>query len=91
MIEYICDQCNATYRIDTLRYKCDCGQPLQLTRTEGVFSTDRVFVDDSTLWRYRQVLPIAEEGSIISLGEGMTPLISFDNDSHDHRLKLDFV
>ena len=29
--------------------------------------------------------------SIISLGEGMTPLVSFDNPTHDHRLKLDFV
>ena len=91
MIEYICDQCNATYRIDTLRYKCDCGQPLQLKRTEIGFSIDRVFKDDSTLWRYRQALPITDEASIISLGEGMTPLVSFDSDTHDHRLKLDFV
>ncbi len=28
---------------------------------------------------------------MISLGEGMTPLISFDHPTHDHRLKLDFV
>ena len=91
MIEYMCDQCNATYRIDTLRYRCDCGQPLQLKKTEVGFSTDQVSVDDSTLWRYRQALPIADEASIISLGEGLTPLVSFDNDTYDHRLKLDFV
>ena len=80
MIEYICDQCDTTYRIDTLRYKCDCGQPLQLKRTEIGFSIDRVSKNDSTLWRYREALPITDEGSIISLGEGMTPLVSFDND-----------
>ena len=91
MIEYICDQCNTTYRIDALRYKCDCGQPLQLKKTEIGFSIDRVPVDDNTLWRYRQALPIADDASIISLGEGMTPLVSFDNATHDHRLKLDFV
>ena len=91
MIEYICDQCNTTYPIDTLRYKCDCGQPFQLKKTEVGFSTDQVSVDDSTLWRYRQALPITDEASIISLGEGMTPLVSFDNDTYDHRLKLDFV
>ena len=91
MIEYICDQCDATYLVDTLRYKCDCGQPLQLKRTEIGFSIDRVSKDDSTLWRYRQALPITDEASIISLGEGLTPLVSFDNDTHDHRLKLDFV
>ena len=91
MIEYICDQCKTAYRIDALRYKCDCGQPLQLTKTEDVFSIDRVFKDDSTLWRYRQALPIADEASIISLGEGLTPIVSFDNSTHDHRLKLDFI
>ena len=91
MIEYICEGCNTTYPIEGLRYKCDCGQPLQLTKTEHVFSIDRVSKDDSTLWRYRGALPITDEKSIISLGEGITPLVSFDNAAHDHRLKLDFV
>lgn len=91
MIEYICDQCNTTYSIEGLRYKCDCGQPLQLTKTEHVFSIDRISKHDSTLWRYCDALPISDEKSIISLGEGMTPLVSFDNPMHDHRLKLDFV
>ena len=91
MIEYICDQCNTTYRIEGLRYKCDCGQPLQLKKTEGVFSTDRISGEDNTLWRYRGALPIADDASIISLGEGITPLISSDHPTHDHRLKLDFV
>ncbi len=91
MIEYICDQCSTTYRIDTLRYKCDCGQPLSLKRTGSRFSVDRVSMEDSTLWRYCGALPIADDASIISLGEGMTPLVSFDSPTHDHRLKLDFV
>ena len=91
MIEYICDQCDTTYRIEALRYKCDCGQPLQLKKTEVEFSIDRVCKEDNTLWRYRGALPIADDASIISLGEGMTPLVSFDNAAHDHRLKLDFI
>ena len=91
MIEYICAQCNTTYRINTLRYKCDCGYPLSLKRTESRFSVDRISMQDSTLWRYRGALPIADDASIISLGEGMTPLVSFDSSTHDHRLKLDFI
>ena len=91
MIEYICDRCNTTYPIEGLRYKCDCGQPLNLKKTETGFSVDQVSMGDSTLWRYRDALPIADEASIISLGEGMTPLVSFDHPTHDHRLKLDFV
>ena len=91
MIEYICEGCNTTYPIEALRYKCDCGQPLNLKKTDTGFSIDRVSMQDSTLWRYRQALPISDEKSIISLGEGMTPLVSSDHPTHDHRLKLDFV
>ena len=91
MIEYICEGCNTIYPIEGLRYKCDCGQPLNLKKTETGFSVDQVSMGDSTLWRYRDALPIADEASIISLGEGMTPLVSFDHPTHDHRLKLDFV
>lgn len=91
MIEYICDRCNATYPIEALRYKCDCGQPLNLKKMESGFSTERISVEDSTLWRYRGALPITDDASIISLGEGVTPLLSFDDAAHDHRLKLDFV
>jgi len=29
----------------------------------------------STLWRYREVLPVAEDSNIVTLGEGWTPLI----------------
>ena len=91
MIEYICEGCNLTHPIESLRYKCDCGQPLQLKKTESGFSIDRVSMEDSTLWRYRGALPITDAASIISLGEGITPLVSFDHPTHDHRLKLDFI
>ena len=91
MTEYICEGCNTTYPVDSLRYKCDCAQPFQLKKTEVRFSTDQISVSDNTLWRYRQALLVDNEESIISLGEGMTPLISFDDVTHDHRLKLDFV
>ena len=91
MIEYICEGCNTTYPIEALRYKCDCGQPLNLKKTETGFSVDRVSMPDTTFWRYRGALPISDDASIISLGEGMTPLVSFDHSTHAHRLKLDFV
>ena len=93
MIKYICNQCNTTYPIDALRYKCDCGQPLEVkqSETETAFPIEQIAKRDNTLWRYREALPIADDNSIISLGEGMTPLVSFDNSTHDHRLKLDFV
>ncbi|MFQ5807783.1 MAG: threonine synthase [Phycisphaerae bacterium] len=30
----------------------------------------------STLWRYREMLPVANDEAIVSLGEGMTPLLA---------------
>ena len=30
------------------------------------------------MWRYREVLPVADESEIVSLGEGFTPLLSVD-------------
>ena len=32
-------------------------------------------VRPATLWRYRELLPVEDDASIVSLGEGMTPLL----------------
>ncbi|MCZ6677284.1 MAG: threonine synthase [Candidatus Poribacteria bacterium] len=91
MIKYICNQCSTTYPIDAIRYRCDCGQPLELQKSEIGFPIDQIARRSNTLWRYREALPITDEALIISLGEGMTPLVPFEHPTHDHRLKLDFV
>lgn len=31
--------------------------------------------DDRSMWRYRELLPVADEASVISLGEGRTPMV----------------
>jgi threonine synthase len=33
---------------------------------------------ESSLWRYREVLPVDNDANVLSLGEGMTPLIKAD-------------
>ena len=91
MTEYRCHACNRTYSIDTLRYKCDCGGVLNLTKGENSFSLDEISGRSSTLWRYREAIPVADDSSIVSLGEGMTPLVPFDDAEYEHYLKLDFI
>jgi len=49
------------YDLDTIRRTVDRGR----------FATR-----DASLWRYLELLPAENEGSIVSLGEGMTPLLS---------------
>ncbi len=91
MIEYICHACNRTYPIDTLRYRCDCEGVLNLRKEENPFPLDEISGRSSTLWCYREAIPVDNDASIVSLGEGMTPLLPFDNAGHEHYLKLDFI
>ena len=91
MIEYICNSCERTYPIDAIRYKCDCSNPLNLKKPAAKLPIEEINKRSNTLWRYREAIPIADNSSIISLAEGMTPLVSFDDAAWAHRLKLDFI
>ena len=91
MTEYCCHACNRTYPIDTLRYKCDCGGVLNLKKEKTTFPLDEISRRGSTLWRYREAIPVHDDTSIVSLGEGMTPLVPLDNAGRGHYLKLDFI
>ena len=44
-----------------------------------------------SLWRYREALPINAETEIVTLGEGMTPLVPLDTDAPEHLVKLDYL
>ena len=91
MTEYICHACNRTYPIHTIRYKCDCGGVLNLKKEGNSFPLDEISGRSSTLWRYREAIPVDDDSSIVSLGEGMTPLLSFHDTESKHYLKLDFI
>ncbi len=91
MTEYCCHACNRTYPIDTIRYKCDCDGVLNLKREKKPFPLDEISGRGSTLWRYREAIPVHDDTSIVTLGEGMTPLVPFDDPGCGHYLKLDFV
>jgi threonine synthase len=57
---------------------CDCGGPLlvryDLESLRRSWSRDQIAAGPNSMWRYAPVLPARAE-SIVSLGEGMTPLI----------------
>ena len=44
-----------------------------------------------SLWRYREALPVPRDTDIVTLGEGMTPLIPLDATSAEHLVKLDYL
>ncbi|HYA18542.1 MAG TPA: threonine synthase, partial [Bryobacteraceae bacterium] len=58
---------------------CSCGGPLlvryRLSRAAGNTLRQSLPSRSANLWRYREVLPITRDSSIVCLGEGFTPLL----------------
>ncbi|MGB8954904.1 MAG: threonine synthase [Tumebacillaceae bacterium] len=76
-----CPKCHETYNADEPHQLCTCGSPLLVRYDlEGVaknLQKDDLLRREPTLWRYRELLPVREEENIVSLGEGMTPMVRF--------------
>ena len=73
-----CSLCRKTYQAGNIYNLCDCGGPLlvryDLDKARKTWSRDQVSQGPDSMWRYAPMLPPRAE-SIVSLGEGMTPLV----------------
>ncbi|MGC9950670.1 MAG: threonine synthase [Bryobacteraceae bacterium] len=73
-----CSLCKRRYAADQVQHLCSCGGPLlvryDLEAIRKAWSPAQVREGPNSMWRYAPVLPPAQ-ASIITLGEGMTPLI----------------
>jgi threonine synthase len=86
-----CAACGRDYGLDELAWRCgDCGGVLDLAGfTPTVPSRSVLGQRRPTLWRYAEALPI-DEPADISLGEGMTPLVTAPGDP-GLLLKVDYL
>jgi threonine synthase len=59
---------------------CTCGAPVlaRYRLAEAAETLDRDGLEGHTLWRYHAMLPVQSPAGIVSLGEGMTPLLHAD-------------
>ena len=73
MFEISCTRCGYTQEKYT-EWRCSCGGPFEILN-EIPFSRDAILLHDHSIWRFRKFLPPIEPKSIVSLGEGMTPLV----------------
>jgi len=83
-----CARCGARYDAAQVQGTCACGSPL-LARydTEQVAAlADRAEIAGrpQDLWRYHELLPVGDARSVVSLGEGMTPLLSLPKIGRAH-------
>src|SRR5271156_5293826 len=74
-----CSVCSKLYEAGKLHNLCECGGPLlvryDLEKARESWNRDTISNGPSSMWRYAPVLPVSKPSAIISLGEGMTPLI----------------
>ncbi|MGH9613194.1 MAG: threonine synthase [Bryobacteraceae bacterium] len=74
-----CSACGKRRDAGKLHNLCECGGPLlaryDLAKAQSFWSREDLVAAPKTMWRYAPVLPVRDEHSIVSLGEGMTPLV----------------
>jgi threonine synthase len=74
-----CTACDGHFNADQVCTVCpDCGKVLfaYYDLLSARKSMSRDFTSRRpTMWRYRELMPVRDETNIISLGEGMTPLL----------------
>ncbi len=87
-ISYICSRCGKEEAVTSRKPRCECGGLWKLSFTPPKFSLDLIDRDTWNLFRYRAFMPLLDESwREISLGEGMTPVMAFDEDLS---LKMDY-
>jgi threonine synthase len=74
-VRLVCSRGDWESPIDALYNLCpQCSAPI-LVHYELTRGTPRVSCARSDMWRYASVLPIEDEREIVTLGEGITPLL----------------
>jgi threonine synthase len=74
-----CSKTGQRYDADQVQGVSDAGVPLlaryDLEQVAATVTPADIAARPATLWRYHEVLPVRDEANIVSLGEGMTPLL----------------
>lgn len=89
-----CALCGLRHEARTIQNLCvECGKPLlvryDLEKAAETLTRESPKTRESSLWRYREVLPVEHANNIVSFGEGWTPLLKADNLARTLTLKLD--
>ncbi|MEO3777166.1 threonine synthase [Micromonospora sp. B11E3] len=74
-----CPRCGRAYPATEPQNLCQCGSPLlaryDLAAVADTVMPERFMLRPADLWRYRELLPVADPRYVTTLGEGWTPLL----------------
>jgi threonine synthase len=78
-----CSVCGKRRDAGLIHNLCECGGPLlvlyDLEKAKATWSRDAVAKGPCSMWRYAPVLPVQNKNTIVTLGEGMTPIAKTEN------------
>ena len=74
-----CRECGAEYELQATHVCAMCFGPLDVAYDYDVIrrqvSRSRIEAGPPTMWRYRDLLPLEDDAPVVTLGEGLTPLV----------------
>ena len=78
-----CSECGQKFDPGLVQTYCkDCNAPLlanyDLEKAAQYLNKDEFHLRPRGMWRWKELLPVNNKGSIIDLGEGDTPLLHTD-------------
>src|SRR4030095_6443329 len=76
-----CAACGLRHEAQRLHNLCrECGKPLlvryDLERAKQSLTKESLPSRRADMWRYREVMPVERDDNIVSLSEGLTPLLA---------------
>jgi threonine synthase len=75
-----CSVCGQRREAGEVHGLCECGGPLlvryDLKKAKATWSRESLASATPTMWRYAPLLPVRDTKHVVSLGEGMTPLLN---------------
>ncbi len=88
-----CANCGLRHEAGVLQNLCvECGKPLfvryDLAKAAETLTKESLKTRQSSLWRYREVLPVENSENIVSFGEGWTPLLKAERLARTFPIKL---
>lgn len=91
-----CALCGLRHEANTLQNLCvECGKPLlvryDLEKAAQSLTPGSLASGESSLWRYREVLPVDDPENVVTFGEGWTPLLRADKLAASLPIKLNLL
>lgn len=90
-----CRKCNTEFVPSKLNNCPSCNGILEIIYDYDKINLDIFFKEniykDHRMWQYKDLLPLADESNIVSLGEGGTPLIAADNLNVSDKIKCQIL